>query len=699
MRSYALGCAVLLAIVSIVPDAPGAPATDDAASPAEAKPAPRLPMPSEQDIAAAIPIIQEAFAAQLAAARANAGELSAVLAVLLEAAEQTTAPGRRYALLREAEAAANDAGTVDELLRIVNLRCAQFTVDPTSAAVEALDRFMATHQDDPARLESAVKAALASATRARDASRPEQAETMLASATRGNAALAKAFRKRKIPSPPVKVLADEIAAQRKQLAEHVAQEAALTAARAALATNPDDAAANTALGSHLCFVRGDWKAGLPALAKGEAADLRTAAAAELELLAGGDPSPSAVFAVANAWWAAAEAARQPQSEVSAIKAHAAAMYRELGGKLTDPIDAQLATRRAGTAVARSSRKAPLPTAFKRRGESAEIAAVEGGGADTEQAVDRGLQWLAGHQCADGGWTFDLNACPGCQGKCSHPGSSTRNDRAAATALALLPFLGRGSTHREGPYQKEVDGGVRFLTAMVLEGKGKAYASGGSMYSQGLVGIALAECYGMSKDTRLAAPARATLTYIMQAQDPQGGGWRYSPRQPGDTSSFGWQMAALTTGSLAALPVERSVMQKAAGFLDFVQSDGGAAYGYIDGSSPSPTRSAIGLLGRLSTGWTPDHPALRRGVVGVGEKGPTKDLYFDYYATRLLHRVGGEGWAAWNAQMKPLLLGAQSRREHETGSWYEEFDGGHGATVGGRLYCTALAILILEEYYR
>jgi hypothetical protein len=336
-----------------------------------------------------------------------------------------------------------------------------------------------------------------------------------------------------------------------------------------------------------------------------------------------------------------------------------------------------------------------------RGTPGQLAAARGGGADTEAAVDRALKWLAEHQLPDGGWDFDLRKCPGCEAKCSFSG--VLPDRSAATALGLLPFMGRGYTHREGPYQKQVEGGIRFLLNKWAEGKDLAIPSGGNLYTQGLVGIVLSECYAMSRDDALAAPAQVVLNSIMQAQDPVGGGWRYTPRQPGDTSSLGWQIMALKSGNMAALQINPLTIKKAGEFLDSVQADEeGATYKYdlVEDPTVNPTRSAIGLLCRMYLGWEKDHPGLQRGALELAKLGPTADLYFDYYATQVLHHMEGETWIAWNNQMKALLLETQSSQGHEVGSWYDGVSaGGQGAPNGGRLYCTAMATLILEVYYR
>ncbi len=317
----------------------------------------------------------------------------------------------------------------------------------------------------------------------------------------------------------------------------------------------------------------------------------------------------------------------------------------------------------------------------------------------EQAIDGSLKWIALHQLPDGGWSFDLTACPSCMGQCSHSGTSKKDDRAGATAMAMLPFLGRGYTHREGPYQKQVEGGVAFLVQQAMQNKGKVYGPSGSLYSQGLAGIALSECYAMSQDQRLAAPTQLVLNFIMDAQDPQGGGWRYTPRQPGDTSAVGWQIMALKSGNLAYLDVNPLTIKKAVEFLDSVQSDYGAAYGYLDASNPTLARSSVGLLCRMYLGWKKDHEGLQEGARRIAQAGPSKDLYYDYYATQIMHHLEGERWVAWNATMTKMLLESQATKDHEAGSWYAGVDVGHGAHAAGRLYCTSLATMILEVYYR
>lgn len=323
---------------------------------------------------------------------------------------------------------------------------------------------------------------------------------------------------------------------------------------------------------------------------------------------------------------------------------------------------------------------------------ARLLAEFGGTDESENAVAMGLAWIARHQNPDGSWRFNLREGP-CRGKCSHSG--TAETTTGATGLALLPFLGAGETTESKIYGENVRRGLQYLIAVRYPSPNGYDLQEGTMYAQGIATIALCEAYGMTGDQQYREPAQQALNFIIYAQHKEGG-WRYFPNQAGDTTVFGWQLMALKSGKMAGLDVPNHVLVKAREYLGRVQTEHGAYYGYrAPGADATPT--AVGLLSRMYLGWRQSHSGLRHGSEHLYRLGSSRtDMYFNYYATQVMHHYEAPGWNTWNDQLRDRLVKTQSKYGHERGSWY--FHDKH-SLAGGRLYNTAICTMILEVYYR
>ncbi len=337
---------------------------------------------------------------------------------------------------------------------------------------------------------------------------------------------------------------------------------------------------------------------------------------------------------------------------------------------------------------------------------AQLIRREGGSPASEKAVQDGLNWLMRHQRPDGGWSLDVSGqcktSPGCLDEV-HAVSDT-----AATGLALLAFQGAGHIHTEpSRYQEQVRRGLDWLIAHQQQ-TGEIYLGGlfnAALYSHAIATMALCEAYGISKDVRLKEPAQLGIFYIVQSQNKEDGGWRYSPGMAGDTSVFGWQMFALRSAKLAGLEVPRNVLRGCRHYLDEAGADKNrTTYSYLPGREPSAVMSAEGLLCRQYLGWPKDHPALVKGVAGVWSDLQARDernIYYWYYATQLLHNMQNRAWRTWNGRIRDGLVSMQLQGSGcDQGSWSptEPRDDRWGK-VGGRLFQTSLSILTLEVYYR
>lgn len=347
---------------------------------------------------------------------------------------------------------------------------------------------------------------------------------------------------------------------------------------------------------------------------------------------------------------------------------------------------------------------------------------QGGNKVSEAAVARGLKWLALHQAQDGHWSLhDFNKHgrekPRPAGKiirCNCEAGTSKRQDIAATGFGLLPFLGAGITHKPGKttskdYTKTVEGAIYWL--MSKQSAKGSYSD--DMYAHGIAAIAMCEAYGLTSDPRLKVSAQRALNFIAYAQDTTGGGWRYRPKQPGDTSVTGWQLMALKSGQMAGLSVPKNTLKLADRFLDSVEAAGkgsssmaGGGFSYTPGGAATVTMTAVGLLCRQYSGIGPKNPALQNGVRRLRTQPPSKNgnMYYLYYATQVMHHMQGESWQFWNlgpggdgkGGIRDTLIskqdkGTSPRYPHQIGSW--------GGSQGGRVMATSLSLLCLEVYYR
>ncbi|MFO0841884.1 MAG: prenyltransferase/squalene oxidase repeat-containing protein [Gemmataceae bacterium] len=356
----------------------------------------------------------------------------------------------------------------------------------------------------------------------------------------------------------------------------------------------------------------------------------------------------------------------------------------------------------------------------RSGATREKMLREGGGnAASEAAVADGLQFLALHQCADGSWSLNefnkhARTAPLPGGKVVPDNSqpqTTRRNSTAGTAFGLLPFLAAGITHKPSKtakavdYTKAIGKAIDYLvTKQIKTGAEKGFY-GGDMYSHGLATIALCEAYGLTSDPRIKASAQLGLNYIVSAQDTAGGGWRYSPRSPGDTSVTGWQLMALKSGQMAGLTVPRETLKKTESFLNSVESKQGG-YGYMPSNPETITMTAVAALCRQYLGVNPRNPSLLASIKRIKTAPPMgANIYYEYYATQVMHHMGGEAWQFWNLGpdgtgkkgIRDVLIARQDKGEGGKAGQRGSFPGNDH--VGGRLGATSLCLLSLEVYYR
>lgn len=326
----------------------------------------------------------------------------------------------------------------------------------------------------------------------------------------------------------------------------------------------------------------------------------------------------------------------------------------------------------------------------------QVALQRGGTLESEQAVERALDWLAAHQLPSGGWSL-IHDGGECNGRCANNGVKDRFDP-AATGLSLLAFLGAGYTHKEGKHRETVRKGVYFLQQIMEEtpqGGSFLYQSERGMYNHGIAAFALCEAYQLTRDKDLVRPAQLAIDFITNAQNYLGG-WGYLPKQPGDLTLSGWQIMALKSGYAAGLDVPPVVILRIDTFLDSQQMESGVFFGYGK-PGKSSTCTSIGQMLRLFRGRPHTDPRVLEAADYFTRHGPSNsDAYLNYYATLFLFHVGQPFWDQWHPRVRDHLVSTQATSGHELGSWF--FENAYGRE-GGRLYTTAMCAMTLEVYYR
>ncbi len=355
----------------------------------------------------------------------------------------------------------------------------------------------------------------------------------------------------------------------------------------------------------------------------------------------------------------------------------------------------------------------------RRGGRGGLAAK--GGRATAAAIEAGLEWLKNHQDEDGKWDADEFMKHDVEGApCDGAGNAVHD--VGLTGLALLAFLGDGSTLRSGPYRDVIKKGVNWLRNQQdpTSGLFGTNASHDFIYDHILAAYAMTEAYGLSESSILRPYAQKGLNYLEYHRNPYMV-WRYQPRDnDNDTSVTGWGVMVYKSAQDFKLQVNEQAFKNIEIWFDQVTDPATGKAGYTKRGEPSSrhpgehgTRfpvdkgealTAAALLGRFFLGQVPkDKPIMSAAANTILSKPPiwdektgTIDMYYWYYASYALYQMGGRHWKEWSAKLTDAIVKPQRMDGNFKGSWDPK---GAWGEDGGRVYSTAICVLTLEAYYR
>lgn len=262
----------------------------------------RMPLPEGSAVEEADKLIKDIYKADYAK-RKPADKLE-FAGKLLKSAQETKDAAARFVMLREARDLAAAGGDVILATEAVEVLAENFVIKLPEQKLAALEAANKARVAAPRVVAEAALETLDDAIRADDYALADQLLKLAASAgSRAN----------------VSAVSAAIAASKKELETIHKVYETLEPDRKTLVGNPTDPAANEKIGRFSCFLKGDWQAGLPLLAKSGDERLKAVAELDLRTTAAADRA-----AVADRWLE--EVSRLEMAERSEVRQHAYAAY-------------------------------------------------------------------------------------------------------------------------------------------------------------------------------------------------------------------------------------------------------------------------------------------------------------------------------------------------------------------------------------
>lgn len=299
--------------------------------------------------------------------------------------------------------------------------------------------------------------------------------------------------------------------------------------------------------------------------------------------------------------------------------------------------------------------------------------------EVDLIYERGLEWLAQKQAADGSWQ-DSNAGSGVDGLC------------------VMAFLASGEDPNFGRWSLTLRRAVRHI--IESQDPTTGYLPN-SMYHHGFAMLALAECYGALDDALIwqgaEKPGRtiaATLELAIRCASTsqkknRWGGWRYTPdATDADTSVTGAMLMGLLACRNAGMEVPDETVNAALEYMRrSTARDGSVAYtGGMGGMGESMNRSAIATLVAAVSKQKDEQKfaaTLRHITTRLEHKDNHYMEYYRYYMAQALYQGDYAAWLKWNTMTIRQLQESQA----DDGS----FQSGS--------YSTAMSLLALALNYR
>ncbi len=327
----------------------------------------------------------------------------------------------------------------------------------------------------------------------------------------------------------------------------------------------------------------------------------------------------------------------------------------------------------------------------------------------EQALARGLEWLARTQGPEGNW---------------------QSNDLGLVSTGILAFLSSGHLPGRGRYGENVQRALDYVLRNAKSFGAESYLlniaeSRRAMYNHGLSTFVLGQLYGTSSDTKVGKVLNGALRMICQTQC-EDGGWDYvAQRQPNghDLSLAVMQALALRSAVDSGLEVPPETVELAIKSVrehytpagcdwrapEEVQRAHPGQFTYSrGGGNPTTAMSAAGVVCLQEFAQYDDwriEKNIELILKRIGELPPTEqlarerrppfDAYTLYYVAQALYQVNGPAWQKGYPRLRDAVVASQIREPNQLerdGMW-----NAHGQVGGrpGELYQTAVSCFVLS----
>ena len=299
----------------------------------------------------------------------------------------------------------------------------------------------------------------------------------------------------------------------------------------------------------------------------------------------------------------------------------------------------------------------------------------------EQAIEKGLRWVAKNQSSLGHWTAG-----------GYP--------TAMTALAGTALIGSGSTTIQGPYAKNVRKSVDYILgkSRVNGLIGDPVSDNRYTYGHGFSMLFLSQVLGEEEDEErrkeLVEKLELACDFSGKAQTPSGG-WGYVSAKDGNNFDEGsttiTQVQGLRGCRNAGIVVPAEVIDRAKEYIfDCKNPDGGISYSSRNRGSSRPAITAAALATLYNAGaydekHVPDMlDFCKKNLTNLSE-GPNSFGHWHYtylYYSQVVYRQGNKEWDPFRDKLYKHIVSEQK----PDGSW----DGNIGP-----IYVTACNLIMLQ----